>query len=167
MLRLSFRHPLRAGMVGMAAIAGPVLMLGLAPATWPLVAAVLVFGGATEVFSVGWTTALQEHLPEAVLSRIFSDDSLGSFVAMPLGSLLYGALAGVFDPEPVILVCGIADSALALRTLAVRVGADLGDARLASPPPAACSGLERQDERQDGLRPGLPQALGADGEGPA
>ncbi|MEO7236864.1 MAG: MFS transporter [Lapillicoccus sp.] len=175
MLRLAFRHPLRAGMLGVAAIAVPVLMLGLAPATWPLVAAMLVAGSGTEVFSVGWTTALQEHIPEAVLSRVFSYDSLGSFVAMPLGSLLYGALAGVFDPEPVLLVSGIAYAALALGTLAVPSVRDLGHARLASPTPAAGptaaptpgSGLERQDERQDGLRPGLSQALGADGEGPA
>ena len=158
-------------MLGIAAIAGPVLMLGLAPATWPLVAAMLVAGGGTEVFSVGWTTALQEHIPEVVLSRVLSYDSLGSFVAMPLGSLLYGALAGVFDPEPVLVVSGIAYAALALGTLGVRSVRDLGHAGIASPTPAAGvpagSGLQGKDERQDGLRPGLPEALGADGERPA
>ena len=128
MLRLRFRHPLRAGMIGIAAIAVPVAMLGLAPTTWPLVVAMFVAGTGTEVFSVGWVTALQEHIPEAMLSRVFSYDSLGSFVAMPLGSLLYGALAGRFAPEPVLVASGVVYAALALGPLAARSVRDLGPA---------------------------------------
>ncbi len=85
-------------------------------------------GTGTEVFSVGWVTALQEHVPEAMLSRVFSCDSLGSFVAMPLGSLLYGTLAGRFAPEPVLVVSGTVYAALALGTLASRSVRDLGPA---------------------------------------
>ena len=44
MLRVSVRFPLRVGMISIAAIAVPVLMLGLSPSTWPLVLAMFVAG---------------------------------------------------------------------------------------------------------------------------
>jgi len=118
MLRVSFRFPLRAGMLAVSAIAIPVAMLGLAPATWPLVAATFVAGAGTEVFGVGWSTALHEHIPEAVLSRVSSYDALGSFVAMPVGSLVYGVLAARFEATPVLVVSAILYAVLSLGTLA-------------------------------------------------
>ena len=117
MLRISVRYPLRVGMIAIAAIAVPIVMLGLSPSTWPLVFAMFVAGSGTELFGVGWATAMQEHIPEAVLSRVSSYDALGSFVAMPVGSLLFGLLADRFDPEPVLVVSGIVYAVLALGTL--------------------------------------------------
>ncbi|MDQ2755992.1 MAG: MFS transporter [Actinomycetota bacterium] len=120
MLRLSFRFPLRAGMLGVSAIGIPVLVLGLAPATVPLVVAMVVAGAGVEVFGVGWATALHEHVPEAVLSRVSSYDALGSIVAVPVGTLVFGALAAAFDPGPVLVVGGIIYAGLALGTLLSR-----------------------------------------------
>jgi MFS family permease len=125
MLRVSFRYPLRVGMIAIAAIAVPIVMLGLSPSTWPLVFAMFVAGSGTELFGVGWSTAMQEHIPEAVLSRVSSYDALGSFVAMPLGSLLFGLLADRFDPEPVLIVSGVVYVLLALGTLLSRSVRDL------------------------------------------
>jgi len=132
MLRVSFRFPLRAGMLAVSAIAIPVAMLGLAPATWPLVAATFVAGAGTEVFGVGWSTALHEHIPEAVLSRVSSYDALGSFVAMPVGSLVYGVLAARFEATPVLVVSAILYAVLSLGTLASRSVRNLE--HLAGPP---------------------------------
>jgi len=120
MLRVSFRFPLRAGMLAVSAIAVPVTMLGLAPATWPLVAATFVAGAGTEIFGVGWSTALHEHVPEAVLSRVSSYDALGSFVAMPVGSLVYGVLAARFRPGPVLVTSAVVYAVLSLGTIASR-----------------------------------------------
>jgi MFS family permease len=120
MLRLSVRHPLRVGMIAIAAIAVPIVMLGLSPSTWPLVLAMFVAGSGTELFGVGWSTAMQQHIPEAVLSRVSSYDALGSFAAMPLGSVVFGLLADRFDPEVVLIVSGILYALLALGTLASR-----------------------------------------------
>jgi MFS family permease len=117
MLRISVRYPLRVGMLAIAAIAVPVVMLGLSPSMWPLVFAMFVAGSGTELFGVGWSTAMQEHIPEAILSRVSSYDALGSFVAMPLGALLFGVLANRFDPEPVLIVSGVVYAALAFGTL--------------------------------------------------
>ena len=120
MLRISVRYPLRVGMIAIAAIAAPIVMLGLSPSTWPLVFAMFVAGSGTELFGVGWATAMQEHIPEAILSRVSSYDALGSFVAMPLGSLLFGLLADRFDPEPLLVVSGVVYAVLALGTLLSR-----------------------------------------------
>jgi MFS family permease len=133
MLRLSVRHPLRVGMIAIAAIAVPIVMLGLSPSTWPLVLAMFIAGSGTELFGVGWSTAMQQHIPEAVLSRVSSYDALGSFVAMPLGSMVFGLLADRIDPEAVLVVSGILYAALALGTLASRSVRNLRNDPVASP----------------------------------
>jgi MFS family permease len=104
MLKLNFRHPLRAGMLGVAAFGIPMVLLGLRPELWPLMVASFVAGLGMEVFGVGWSTALHEHIPEQILSRVSSYDMLGSFVAIPVGMLLYGWLVTVFDAGSVLLV---------------------------------------------------------------
>ena len=117
MLKLSFRHPLRAGMLSVSAFAIPMLLLGLRPGLWPLMVASFVAGLGVEVFGVGWSTALHEHIPEEILSRVSSYDLLGSFVAIPVGMLLYGWLVTVFDVRSVLLVSFMAYVTLALGSL--------------------------------------------------
>ena len=104
MLKLNFRHPLRAGMLASACFGIPMLLLGLRPELWPLMAASFVAGLGVEGFGVGWSTVLHEHIPEEILSRVSSYDVLGSFVAIPVGMLLYGWLVTVFDAGPVLMV---------------------------------------------------------------
>ncbi|WP_295702558.1 MFS transporter [Lapillicoccus sp.] len=116
MLRLSFRFPLRAGMIGIAAIAVPIGLLGVAPTTLPLVVAMVVAGAGTEVFGVGWSTALHEHIPEEVLSRVSSYDMLGSIVAIPVGTLAFGALAALVDVRTLLVVSAVTYAAIALGT---------------------------------------------------
>ncbi len=55
-----------------------------------------VAGVGTEVFSIGWNLAMQENIDEDMLSRAYSYDALGSFVAMPLGQLAFGPLGAAF-----------------------------------------------------------------------
>ncbi len=120
MLRMTFCYPLRVGMLAVAAMGIPIFMLGFAPATLPLVGAMVVSGLGVEVFGVGWSTALHEHVPEAVLSRVSSYDALGSLVAIPVGTLAYGALATTLPLEPLLVVSGVAYAVLALATLTSR-----------------------------------------------
>jgi MFS family permease len=79
------------------------LALGLSPTLLLLVVGAAVSGACIEVFSVGWSTALHEHVPEEVLSRVASYDALGSFVAIPIGQLLVGPLAHVLGTREVII----------------------------------------------------------------
>ena len=51
---------------------------------------------------MGWNLAMQENIDEAQLSRAYSYDALGSFVAMPVGQLVYGPLGDRFGYAPVV-----------------------------------------------------------------
>lgn len=117
LLRVRVRFPLRAGMLGITLLALPIALLGARPEVALLVCANAVAGMGVEVFSVGWTTALQERIPGHVLSRVSSYDMLGSFVAIPLGTLVYGVLATHLPAEPVLLVSAGLYVVLALGAL--------------------------------------------------
>ena len=128
MLRLRLEHPLRAGMLAMCVLAVPMVLLGAMPALLPVALGFFVAGAAVEVFGVGWSTALLEHLPVAVLSRVSSYDALGSFVAMPIGTFVYGWLATTVDVETLILVSAAVYVAISLAALLSRSVRDLGRA---------------------------------------
>jgi hypothetical protein len=120
LLRVRFHHPLRAGMVGISLIGAPLLILGLDPAVVPLVAAMFVAGAGEETFGIGWNLAMQENIDDAVLSRAYSYDALGSFVAMPVGQLLYGPLGDAFGYRDVLVVSGVVYVVVCALTLCSR-----------------------------------------------
>jgi MFS family permease len=120
LLRVRFRHPLRAGMIAVAALGPPMLVLGGGLGLPWLLVAMAVGGAGTEVFVLGWNLAMQENIPEEMLARAYSYDSLGSFVAMPIGQLAYGPLGERFGYQPVLLTSGVVYIAVCLVTLGVR-----------------------------------------------
>ena len=126
MLRLRLRHPLRAGMIAISVLGVPMLMLGMAPALVPVAIGFFLAGAASEVFSVGWSTALHEHVPVSVLSRVSSYDALGSFVAMPIGTFLYGWLATTVDVKALMVVSAVLYVVVSLSALLSRSVRDLG-----------------------------------------
>ena len=117
MLRRRLERPLFFGMLGIATAGFPIVMLGADPELVPLVVLAFVAGAGIELFSLGWTLAMQEHVEERMLSRAYSYDALGSFVAMPIGQLAYGPLALAFGYRDVLIVSGIAYTAICLLTL--------------------------------------------------
>ncbi|MCU1537838.1 MAG: transporter [Humibacillus sp.] len=117
MLRLHLARPLRAGMLACTALAVPMLLLGVAPAVLPVAVGFFLAGAASEVFSVGWTTALHEHIPIDVLSRVSSYDALGSFVAMPVGTFVYGWLATTVDLETLLVASAACYAVISLSAL--------------------------------------------------
>jgi hypothetical protein len=120
LLRVRIRYPLRAGMLGCMAFAGPLLLLGLDPALVPLMVAMFLAGTGIEVFNLGWNLAMQGNVPEEMLSRAYSYDALGSLLAMPAGQLLAGPFAEWFGLRVVLVASGIAYAGLCLLTLASR-----------------------------------------------
>lgn len=120
MMRTRFRFPLRVGMLGVAALAAPILTLGVEPRVLPLMVMAFTAGIGVELFAIGWNTALHEHVDEAVLSRVSSYDALGSFVAMPVGQLTFGALGAAFGIRVVLVTAGIVYAVIALATLLSR-----------------------------------------------
>jgi predicted MFS family arabinose efflux permease len=82
-----------------------------------------VAGLGLEVFGVNWITALQQHVPRQVLSRVSSYDALGSFVFIPLGLVIAGPLAaqlGVTETLWLFLAIGLLSIGGALLSRDVR-----------------------------------------------
>ncbi|GAA4731659.1 MFS transporter [Nocardioides endophyticus] len=133
MLRIPLQRPLYWGMIGVALFGVPMIVMGLHPQTaWVMVAA-FVGGMGIEVFGLGWNLAMQENVPDEMLSRAYSYDMLGSFVAIPIGQLTFGPLASVFGTQDVLLVGGVVYLAVALLTLLSRSVRDLPRVSTTSP----------------------------------
>lgn len=134
MLRIPLQRPLYWGMIGVALFGAPMVVMGLHPQTvWVMVAA-FVGGMGIEVFALGWNLAMQENVPDEMLSRAYSYDMLGSFVAIPVGQLTFGPLASVFSTQDVLLVGGVVYLVVALLTLSSRSVRDLQRVSTTSPP---------------------------------
>jgi len=107
MLRVRLERPLLWGMLGMFPMAIPMFVLGVEPHTWALILAAFAAGAGVETFSLGWNLAMMENIDERMLSRAFSYDALGSFVAMPLGQLAFGPLGAAFGYRDVLMTSAI------------------------------------------------------------
>ncbi len=117
MLRRRLERPLVYGMVGVSVVGLSLFLLGAHPVLLPLVIAAFLAGAGIELFSLGWNLAMQENIEERLLSRAYSYDMLGSFVAIPIGQLAYGPLGEHFGYRDVLVVSGIVYAAIALLTL--------------------------------------------------
>jgi MFS family permease len=82
-------------------------------------------GAGLEVFGLGWSLAMQEKIPEEMLSRAYSYDALGSLVAVPVGQLTFGPLAAWLGTRPVLVGAAAAYAVICLLTLASRAVRDL------------------------------------------
>ncbi|GAA3382245.1 MFS transporter [Cryptosporangium minutisporangium] len=93
-LRSRSRRPLLAAMLWIAV--SPLLLIGLGIAPYlPLLIAIGVLCGiGVEQFSVAWETSMQQHIPPERLARVYSYDMLGSFLAIPVGEMVAGPIAG-------------------------------------------------------------------------
>jgi len=113
---LPLKRPLRFGMLGMSLFAIPLTMLGVHPAVVLVAIAAFLAGAGAEVFSTGWNVAMMENIPLDKLSRVSSYDMLGSFVVMPIGTLVYGWLITHAEPSTVLITSGILYAVIAAGT---------------------------------------------------
>jgi MFS family permease len=102
-LRARLRRPLASGLSAMLLVLPFLAALALDPGLAVLVLLATLAGVGVEVFSVGWDVALQENVPTDRLSRVYSFDMLGSFVAIPLGQMLVGPAASAVGTEAAVL----------------------------------------------------------------
>ena len=77
---------------------------GMALSPWyPVAGALALLRGGCIGFGVAvWETMLQEIVPARLLGRVVSLDFFGSFGLMPVGLALWGAIAGIAPPGPMI-----------------------------------------------------------------
>ena len=135
LLHRPLRRPLLTGMLWTAVLALPIAVLGVYPHVWLMLVCAFLGGVGFEVFGMGWNLAMQEHVPEDMLSRAFSYDALGSLVAVPLGQLAFGPLGTAFGYRDVLVVSAVVYAAICLLTLLSRSVRDLR--RVPAPAPAA------------------------------
>jgi predicted MFS family arabinose efflux permease len=98
-LRWQPRHALRYGVALTALTAVPLLVLAHAPSALVLGVTMLADGIAIEQFGVAWDVSLQQNVPADRLARVYSYDAVGSFVAIPVGQMLVGPIAGQVGVE--------------------------------------------------------------------
>ena len=120
LLRVRLRRPLLLGMLGFSFFGVPLIALGARPELWLLVVLAFVAGAGIELFTMGWNLAMQENVDDDMLSRAYSYDALGSFVAMPVGQLLFGPLGDAYGLRTVLVWSGVASVVISLLTLASR-----------------------------------------------
>lgn len=119
LLRGNLRRPLLSGMLGVSVFAVPLVLLGAAPSVWLLVPAAALGGLGMELFGTGWSVAMMENVPTEALSRVYSYDMIGSFVAIPIGTVVFGWLAAQGDPRLLAVVAGVVYAVVGLSVLAV------------------------------------------------
>jgi MFS family permease len=107
-------------MLGMLVFVVPLMVLGLDGQVGPLVLAAFLAGAGIEVFSIGWSVAMQENIEEHVLSRAYSYDALGSLVAIPLGQVVAGPLGDAFGIHDLLVVSGFVYLVTVLLVLSSR-----------------------------------------------
>ena len=120
LLRFRLERPLFWGMAAISLASVPMIMLGAQPVLVALVVAAFVAGAGIEVFSMGWNLAMQEQVDDDMLSRAYSYDALGSFVAMPIGQLLWGPLAIWLGSDRVLVASGVAYAVICALVLCSR-----------------------------------------------
>jgi hypothetical protein len=119
LMRLRIGRPLLLGMLAVSVMVVPLSILGVHPATVPLMLAALLAGAGLEIFGTGWNVAMMEHVPTEALSRVSSYDMLGSFIAIPLGAAFFGWVVSVAEPRTVLVCSAMAYALIALMTLLV------------------------------------------------
>jgi MFS family permease len=119
-LRVRIRRPLLVGQLLTVLLALPLVLLALPAPVVVIALGTGVGGAAIEVFSVFWETALQRHVPPAVLSRVGAWDALGSWIAIPLGAAAAGPLADTVGRRTTLLGAAAVVVAAALAALLSR-----------------------------------------------
>jgi hypothetical protein len=75
---------------------------------WLILAGAVLHGFGLQVFDVQWNASIQEQVPDEKLSRVYSVDAAGSFIARPIGLALTGPLAEAVGFERwLCLVAGV------------------------------------------------------------
>ena len=106
------------------AVALAAAAMGLPIGVAGLLAAALVVGVGEVAVGLAWTNALQDHVPDELLGRVYSLDYLGSAALIPVGYLVAGVASDAFGPSAVFLAGGLISAViLAAMTLLPQIRA--------------------------------------------
>ena len=119
LLRWRPRFALRVSALALIGASCQALIIGSGLGTAPVAALEVLAGVCVTLYFSLWETSVQEHVPDAELSRVASYDYLTSTGAMPLGSIAAGALTAWLSAGAAILLLGAAGLAAALALITV------------------------------------------------
>jgi MFS family permease len=119
-MRLRLRRLLFFGVFNCLFMGLPVLVLGVYPQLWALLVAGFLCGVTLEQFGIAWETTMQEHVPADKLARVYSYDMVGSFVAIPIGQMAIGPIAGVAGVKPTLIGAAVLITAAVFAMLSSR-----------------------------------------------
>lgn len=118
-LRVRPRRTLLVGMLGIVGMLPFLVVLATRPTTPLLIAAALVSGLGVETFGIYWDLSMQQHVPQQVLSRVYSYDLLGSLMFIPIGQIAAGPLAAAFGTKTTLLAAAGLIAVVTAATIAV------------------------------------------------
>ncbi len=119
LLRWRPRFALRISAIALIGASCQGLIIGSGLGTAPVAALEVLAGVCVTVYFSLWETSLQEHVPDAELSRVASYDYLTGTGAIPLGSVAAGALTAVLGAGSAILLLGAAGLVAAFAVIGV------------------------------------------------
>jgi len=119
LLRWRPRFALRVSALALIGASCQGVIIGSGLGTVPVAALELLTGVCVTVYFSLWETSLQEHVPDAELSRVASYDYLTSTGAIPLGSVAAGGLTALLGAGTAILVLGAAGLVVAFAVVLV------------------------------------------------
>ena len=97
-------HPIRVGQSLIVLYSASVAVFAIGAPVAVAVAAFVLGGFAVGIFGVLWETALAEHIPPHLLSRVGAYDWLGSMALIPVAYLVAGPLGESLGGSEVLLV---------------------------------------------------------------
>jgi hypothetical protein len=119
-LRIRPRRPLGGGAVLLALTGIFPLAMALSDTLWPVMLGAFVHGVGLQMFGVYWEQSIQSQVPEDKLARVYAFDSVGSFVARPLGLALTGPVAAAVGADTWLLVVAAVVTGSSLAVMASR-----------------------------------------------
>jgi MFS family permease len=123
----------------------------------------LTTGFGFSLFIIWWETALAQHIPPNMLSRVSAYDWMGSLALLPLGYFVAGPLAGALGARTVLGVGGALGAVMLALALTPRSTRELRGAPVRLGLQADGTGAREPADR--GLLAGAGGAAGDDGAG--
>lgn len=118
-LRWRPTYGLRAGVALLSLTAAFPLAMATTDSLLVLLLGAAVHGFGLELFSVNWDLSIQQNVPEDKLARVYSFDSVGSFVCRPLGLALTGPVAAITGEHGWLIIVAAVMGLSSVASLAV------------------------------------------------
>lgn len=131
------RRPIAFGMAALTLTALPMLALAARLPLYLVVVSAVVGMPGVLVLNTNWATAIQQLIPNEVLSRFRSYDYMLAFIAMPAGYAIAGPLQAAFGADKVLVaaaVVAVAANAIPAVLPAVRAVVRHEDGTITGPP---------------------------------